>query len=109
MKVDLKNYVCTAPFRFLHIHEENQYFLCIPEWLVKRNPENQPLSEIWNSEDSLESRRSVMDGSYRHCDATQCPYLSYLLKFNEVDPKGPIYHKDDLPNKFKEKFINQDP
>lgn len=108
-KVDLKNYVCTAPFRFLHVHEENQYFLCIPEWLIKRNPLNQPLSEIWNSEDSLESRRSVMDGTFRHCDATQCPYLSYLLKFNEVDPKGPIYHKDNLPTNIKEKFINQDP
>jgi MoaA/NifB/PqqE/SkfB family radical SAM enzyme len=108
-KIDLKNYVCTAPFRFLHVHEENQYFLCIPEWLIKRNPLNQPLSEIWNSEDALESRRSVMDVTFRHCDATQCPYLSYLLKFNEVDPKGPIYHKDNLPSNIKEKFLSQDP
>lgn len=95
MKVNLNNYVCNNPFKILEMHE---WFSgqCVPEWLTKYIPIHTDLDKVWNSKEAIEVRESVMDGSYRFCDKTQCPYLEYLLKYGKVDPKGPIVKKSDF-------------
>lgn len=97
MSVNLNNYVCTNPFKILEMHE---WFSgqCVPEWLLKYVPIHTDLDKVWNSKEAVEVRESVMDGSYKFCDKTQCPYLEYLLKYGKVDPKGPIVNKSDFPN-----------
>lgn len=97
MSVNLNNYVCTNPFKILEMHE---WFSgqCVPEWLLKYIPIHTDLDKVWNSKEAVDVRESVMDGSYKFCDKTQCPYLEYLLKYGKVDPKGPIVNKSDFPN-----------
>lgn len=70
MSINLKNYVCRVPFEILEIHDES-YFLCCAGWLTKHLPKNKPMGDVWNSEESIDIRKSVMDGSYRNCDKTQ--------------------------------------
>lgn len=95
-KVNLNNYVCKNPFKILEMHE---WFnaQCCPTWLSKFIPININLDKVWNSTEAIEVRESVMDGSYKFCDKTQCPYLEYLLKYGEVDKSGPIVHKSEFP------------
>lgn len=94
--MNLSNYVCSVPFASLEIHENNNS-LCCGSWLLKELPNKVPLNTLWNSDDAKEIRKSVSDGSYRHCDKTQCPYLAKLIKLKGVGDFKPIYKKEDLP------------
>ena len=73
--VDLKNYICSVPFEALEIME-NRNYMCCASWLLKELPNGVPIKELWNSDEAIDIRKSVMDGSYRYCDKTQCPFLS---------------------------------
>ena len=101
--IDLKNYICSLPFTNLELHDRDN-FMCCPSWLLKKLPGQVPLNQIWNSEESIEIRKSIMDGSYRHCDKTQCPYLSQLLKYDGAGFVGPIFSKDELPKYISENY-----
>ena len=79
--VDLKKYICTVPFQALEI-VENRNYMCCSSWLKKELPRNVPLSELWNSQEAIDIRESVSDGSYRFCDKVQCPFLSRLIAYN---------------------------
>lgn len=100
--VDLKQYVCTVPFEILEIHD-NSYFLCCASWLTKHLPKGQPMSEMWNSDEARDIRKSVTDGSYRNCDKTQCPYLSQLTNLN-TKSLGPIKHITELKENFFDSY-----
>ncbi len=106
MKIDLKEYVCTVPFQALEIHE-NKNFMCCASWLKKELPKNVPLETLWNSDEAIEIRKSVIDGSYRHCDKTQCPFLSKLVNLN-VSNIGPIKHINQLDDDIKKYYEQQD-
>lgn len=100
MEVNLKNYVCTVPFEALEIHE-NSNFMCCASWLLKPLDPNLPKKDLWESKEAEEIRESVIDGSYRHCDKTQCPYLSQLV--NKGRGKiNPIKHVNELPYYIKD-------
>jgi hypothetical protein len=103
--VDLKEYMCLAPFHRLEIYHTKN-FLCCPSWLKKELPSNVPLSELWNSEESKEIRESVMDGSFSHCDKNLCPYLKDVIN-NKVLKSGHVTHKSLLDNKYKSIFENK--
>lgn len=104
MSVDLKKYICTVPFHALEI-VENRNYMCCYSWLKKELPRNVPLKDLWNSEEAIDIRKSVSDGSYRHCDKNQCPFLSKLLHLN-VSNTGPIHHIDILDEKIKDSINN---
>jgi hypothetical protein len=104
--VDLKNYICTVPFQALEIHE-NKNFMCCASWLTKELPNGVPLKELWNSKEAIEIRKSVVDGSYKYCDKTQCPFLAQLINLN-LKSSGPILHIDNLPNYIKEYCNSED-
>ena len=103
--MDLKEYVCTVPFEALEIME-NKNFMCCASWLLKELPNNIPLKDLWNSEEAIDIRKSVMDGSYRHCDKTKCPFLSELIALKTTS-KGPILHKDNLNDIIKKSYETQ--
>lgn len=98
--IDLKNYICTVPFHALEINE-NKNFMCCASWLLKELPSKLPMPELWNSEEAIEIRESVMDGSYKYCDKTQCPFLSQLINYNGFGFIGPITHISNLPEDIK--------
>lgn len=93
MNIDLNNFVCNVPFNSLEIHN-NVCFVCCPSWLPKKIEINQqPLNTIWNSDEIIDIRKSVLDGSFKYCDKEMCPYLSKLLK--DGIPNGPISLKSN--------------
>jgi len=94
MNIDLNNYVCNVPFNTLEIHN-NVCFVCCPSWLPEKIELNEyPLKNIWNSKPLIEIRKSVLDGSFKHCDKEMCPYLSKLVK--DGIATGPITLKSNL-------------
>ena len=97
--VDLKQYVCTVPFEALEIMEDKNY-MCCASWLTKELPNGVPIKELWNSDEAIDIRKSVMDGSYRYCDKTQCPFLSRLIALKK-NTSGPIIHINDLNDEMK--------
>lgn len=101
-KVNLKDYVCSIPFINLEVHE-NQSYLCCPSWLKKHLPVNTKIDSSWNSTDSDEVRKSVIDGSFKYCDKTVCPHLNQLIS-GTTKNINPIYHKDDLPKSLSKKI-----
>lgn len=99
-KVDLKDYVCVVPFTALEIHERHR-FLCCASWLKKYLPENSSPKQAWESDEANDIRNSVLDGTYKHCDKNQCPYLHQLIKFGEVGKTDTLFNKNNLPTEFK--------
>lgn len=101
MRTDLLNkYVCAVPFISLEVHDKSR-FLCCASWLKEYLPENTTPAEAWNSETADSIRSSVLDGSYKYCDKTQCPFLHQLLTFGETGRLIPLYRKDQLPSRIK--------
>lgn len=91
--VDLKNYICNVPFNSLEIHN-NVCFVCCPSWLPNKVELSEiPLKDVYNSEPIIDIRNSILDGSFKYCDKTQCPHLSKLI--NDKIPSGPIQLKSD--------------
>lgn len=82
-KVDLKNYICSVPFRAMEVHQNSSY-LCCPSWLPKALPKNVTPYEAWNSKEANDIRESILDGSYKYCDRKQCPFLQQLTNYGEV-------------------------
>ncbi len=96
--IDLKDYICKVPFEILEIHDES-YFLCCASWLKKHLPKNQPMKDVWNSDEAKDIRKSVLDGSYLYCDKKQCPYLSQLINL-KTNNLGPIKHYSQIDPSF---------
>lgn len=72
-----KKYVCTLPFTYTEVSDNSQW-LCCPSWLPEDIYETDNFKDNWYSEKSNKIRESMLDGSYKYCDAKQCPYLSAL-------------------------------
>ena len=103
MSIDLKNYVCVIPFLALEIHERDR-FLCCASWLKKYLPQYTSPKDAWESDDANEIRKSVLDGSFKYCDKTQCPYLHQLIKFGKIGNTDVLEHKDNLKTELKERI-----
>ena len=101
--VDLKNYVCAVPFVSFEIQHKNK-LLCCASWLTKYLPENTSLKDSWESKEATEIRKSVLDGSYKYCDKTQCPFLHQLITFGEVGNTDTLYHKNEMPKNLKDRI-----
>ena len=99
-KVDFNDYVCGVPFAALEIHEKDR-FLCCASWLKKHLPQHTSPKDAWESSEANEIRESVIDGSFRHCDKSQCPYLHQLENFGEIGNTSVLYHKNRLPKELK--------
>jgi hypothetical protein len=106
--VDLKKYVCTAPFVNMEMHG-HAMFMCCPTWLPNNIAPDvtKPLDEIWNSEESKEVRKTLMDGSFKYCNKNQCPFLAELLNTGKLNKMAPIVLKTDFPDYIKD-FYNEE-
>lgn len=72
----LSDYVCSAPFTYLEIHK-NSTHSCCPTWLP--NDLGKDINVVWGGEELNKIQTSVLDGSYRYCSKTSCPYLSGFI------------------------------
>lgn len=68
--------------------------MCCPSWLPNKVELSEiPLKDVYNSEPIIDIRNSILDGSFKYCDKTQCPHLSKLI--NDRIPSGPIQLKSE--------------
>jgi molybdenum cofactor biosynthesis enzyme MoaA len=74
----LKNYVCSVPFTYIEAHK-NGIFSCCPSWLPNKISTLENIESVWESDELKEIQESLMDGSYKYCSKTECPYLSKLI------------------------------
>jgi len=86
----LKKYVCTNPFNYLDVQSNSQW-LCCPSWAptnIKADENGNEYYPVkftdnllsnWESSIAQDIRRSVIDGTYDHCDHKVCPSLSNLI------------------------------
>lgn len=104
-KIDLNDYICVMPFFNLEIHSKDRY-LCCASWLPKSLPHDSSAKEAWESKEANEIRNSIIDGSFKYCDKTQCPHLQELNKsgIGGVRNKNTIFKKNSIPNIWKQKI-----
>ncbi len=95
-KVNLNNYVCIKPFTNLEVHQ-NSHFLCCGSWLLKHLPKHTSSKAAWESIEADEIRNTMLDGSYKYCDKSECPYLKQIINHGEIGNIAPFYHKNNLP------------
>jgi hypothetical protein len=94
--VDLNEYICAAPFQNIEIHE-NSKFVCCPTWLPKE-------IEEWNDDSAKDIRKSMMDGSFKHCRTKYCPFLAELMKDGKLGQTNPIVKKTEIPLFIKQNY-----
>jgi organic radical activating enzyme len=89
-KVDLTKYVCRAPFEDFMIFHNSTWFCCpdwmeIPfeEWSFLKEGDTEDLKSVWFNEINTKVREGVLDGTYKYCSKTKCPYLSKLINTDE--------------------------
>lgn len=81
---------CHRPFSFFTIasfsRPRGDVYVCCHAWLDRPigNLLLQSAGEIWNGESAREIRASVLDGSYRYCNRSVCPYLQSGDQSSEV-------------------------
>lgn len=77
MENRLHKYVCKNPFEYLDIQGNNGSYICCPSWCPTNISNGDDIG--WDSPTAYDIRKSVLDGSYKHCDKNICPSLNTLL------------------------------
>jgi len=96
--------VCSKPFTWFEVsrgNEEGEVFVCCPSWLNRPigNLTRQSVAEVWNSKPAQEIRHSILDGSFRYCDARRCPFLQTV--------SGPVQRIEDVTDSFLAQIIRE--
>jgi MoaA/NifB/PqqE/SkfB family radical SAM enzyme len=75
---------CSRPFKWFEVqrNELGDVYLCCPSWLETSvgNLRRQSVEEIWNGEKAQDIRRSILDGSFRYCNRSTCPFLQAVAE-----------------------------
>src|SRR3990167_8706603 len=71
---------CSKPFTWFEVTQVNgigEVYMCCPSWLDTPigNLTYQSVTEIWNGKKAQEIRRSILDGSFKYCNRSRCPFL----------------------------------
>lgn len=89
----LNNFVCSHPFEYIDVQYTSDY-VCCPSWCPTGIREENKMS--WYSNNAIDIRKSVIDGTYRHCDHSICPSLNQLL--NTGKKPYNFYTKEEFEN-----------
>ncbi|OUR93617.1 hypothetical protein A9Q84_19300 [Halobacteriovorax marinus] len=80
--MNLKNKFCAKPFTYLEIGYPKSdgkvlCHACCPNQLPKEvgDLSRDSINEIWNSKAYQDIRSSILDGSFKYCDESQCPEI----------------------------------
>jgi len=79
-------FLCRSPFEYAHIQANGDVYPCCPSKFGKiiGNLSRQKLDDIWKSEAAESVRASIVDGSYRYCNASACEYLRAAAEHKEA-------------------------
>jgi radical SAM protein with 4Fe4S-binding SPASM domain len=72
-----EGFLCRSPFEYVHIQANGDVYPCCPSKFGKiiGNVNTMTLRDAWNSDEAQQVRESMLDGSYRFCNAQACEYL----------------------------------
>ena len=74
---------CSRPFKWFEVTQVNEIgevYVCCPSWLDTPigNLTYQSVEETWNGKKAQEFRRSILDGSFKYCNRSRCPFLQTI-------------------------------
>ena len=93
----LKKYICITPFIYLELHKHG-IFSCCPSWLPNKMGDLEDLDSVWISDELKKVHESILDGSYKYCSKTQCPYLSKLISGKGADNNFTLKENFNIKN-----------
>jgi radical SAM protein with 4Fe4S-binding SPASM domain len=70
---------CTRPFDHAQTLDSGEVVPCCPAWVNHYslgNINEQSFEEIWNGEKAQKIRESMIDGSFRYCNAKSCQHMA---------------------------------
>lgn len=83
---------CSRPFKWFEPYLYGKTWVCCPDWMNRSkkigNILENSVEQLWNGKDAQEIRGSVFDGSFRYCNAYECPYLQ--------TESGPVQRVDEV-------------
>jgi MoaA/NifB/PqqE/SkfB family radical SAM enzyme len=105
-EVDLKKYVCTWPFMYTEVYDNDRQYLCCPNLMGVNVHETGDFEKDWFGDKAKMVRESILDGSYKYCDRKQCSHLHRVLEKDE--PSFNIITREDFESREwnKPKWIN---
>jgi radical SAM protein with 4Fe4S-binding SPASM domain len=101
---------CRRAFDHAQLLDNGEVSPCCPPWVNHYslgNINKQSYEEIWNGEKAQKFRESILDGSYKYCNAKSCPHLkskTHCVGTIEDHERGHV-HKDIMEDMSKEKTI----
>ena len=76
----LEERTCPFPFERMDIQENGNAGVCCAQWMpgfsIGNVMQGRSAAQLYNSEQAVSVRRSVLDGSFRHCDLVKCPWIA---------------------------------
>jgi molybdenum cofactor biosynthesis enzyme MoaA len=70
------------PFRFIEVTgweaPKGDVYLCCPNWLktpIGNMLQSNTFRDIWNGDKARDVRRTILDGSFKYCNQSLCPFL----------------------------------
>jgi len=69
------------PFEYIDIQDKSDY-VCCPSWCPTNIRTDKGVD--WQSPNAIDIRKSVLDGSYRHCEHDICPSINLLKNTGKV-------------------------
>jgi MoaA/NifB/PqqE/SkfB family radical SAM enzyme len=99
-----KQLFCSRPFKWFEVTQVNEIgevYMCCPSWLDTSigNLQYQAVEEIWNGKKAQELRRSILDGSFKYCNHSRCPFLQTIL--------APVEKVDDVTDEALKQVIGK--
>lgn len=93
-ETNLKDYVCTWPFSYTEVYDEDRQYGCCPNLMGVNFAEKNDFKKDWFGDRANAVRESILDGSYKFCDKSQCSHLFNVIKDNKKS--GPIVNKEEF-------------
>jgi pyruvate-formate lyase-activating enzyme len=108
-KAYLREHFCERPFRTLETTHTGLAFCCCPVWLP--TPIGELASDpatLWNSPAARDIRDSIADGSFKHCDHRNCPFIAgrILPRRDSAEAQAMIaQHRSGAPAPFPTQVV----
>lgn len=83
---------CRTPFNYVETHFDGGVSICCPSFVkpcfVGNFYESNSFDEIWNGEEAIKFRKTILDGSYKQCKLENCKYTKeeHSPKIENVNP-----------------------
>jgi radical SAM protein with 4Fe4S-binding SPASM domain len=109
-RIESKKIYCRRAFDHAQLLDNGEVSPCCPPWVNHYslgNINEQSYEEIWNGEKAQKFRESILDGSYKYCNAKSCPHLgpkTHCVGTIEDHIRGRV-HEDIMNDMLDEKTV----